>query len=72
LISGAVLHFVETQRKNSLRERLKREALINAARDTAMAAEWFPIEAEWFPIEEDVLQPGLQKKRRSKIKSLTL
>jgi len=46
LISRAVLHFVEVQGKAVLRERLKREALENAERDVAIAAEWFPLEQE--------------------------
>jgi CopG family transcriptional regulator/antitoxin EndoAI len=46
LISRAVLHFVETQGKGALRERLKHEALANAERDVVMAAEWFPVEEE--------------------------
>ena len=46
LISRAVLHFVEVQSKEVLRERLKREALANAERDVAMAAEWFPLDQE--------------------------
>lgn len=46
LISRAVLHFIESQGKEMLRERLKREALANADRDVEMAAEWFPLEEE--------------------------
>ena len=46
IISRAVLYFVESQGKEMLRERLKREALANAERDVAMAAEWFPLEEE--------------------------
>lgn len=45
-IGQAILHFVETQGKAALRDRLKREALANAERDVAMAAEWFPVEEE--------------------------
>jgi CopG family transcriptional regulator / antitoxin EndoAI len=45
-ISRAVLYFVETQGKDALRDRLKREALANAERDAAMAAEWFSVEEE--------------------------
>lgn len=43
-ISQAVLHYVESVGKNALRHRLRREALANAGRDLAMAAEWFPVE----------------------------
>jgi metal-responsive CopG/Arc/MetJ family transcriptional regulator len=45
-ISRAVLHYVETQSKKSLRERLKEEAIANSARDLELAAEWFPLEEE--------------------------
>jgi CopG family transcriptional regulator / antitoxin EndoAI len=45
-ISRAVLHFIESQGKETLRERLKREAIANAPRDIEMAAEWFPLEEE--------------------------
>jgi CopG family transcriptional regulator/antitoxin EndoAI len=45
-ISRAVLHFIESQGKETLRERLKREALANAGRDLEMAAQWFPLEEE--------------------------
>ena len=46
IISRAILHFVESQGKENLRARLKREALANAERDVSMAAEWFPLEEE--------------------------
>ena len=49
-IPHAVLSFVESEGKRNLRERLKREALENAARDVAMAAEWFPLEQEAFDL----------------------
>lgn len=45
-ISRAVLHFIESRGKETLRERLKDEARANAARDVEMAAEWFPLEEE--------------------------
>ena len=45
-ISQAVLHYVGIQGKQSLRERLKQEALENAERDLEIAAEWFPLEEE--------------------------
>jgi CopG family transcriptional regulator / antitoxin EndoAI len=45
-ISRAVLHFIESQGKEVLRERLKREALANSGRDLEMAAQWFPLEEE--------------------------
>jgi len=45
-IDRAVRHFIETAGRATLRERLKREALENADRDLAMAAEWLPLEEE--------------------------
>jgi CopG family transcriptional regulator/antitoxin EndoAI len=46
LIDRAIRHYVETRSRQSLRERLKQEALRNAERDLEMAAEWFPLEEE--------------------------
>ncbi len=43
LIDRAIRHYVETQSRQNLRERLKQEALANAERDLRMAAEWFPL-----------------------------
>jgi metal-responsive CopG/Arc/MetJ family transcriptional regulator len=45
-IDRAVRQLVETEGKANLRARLKQEALENAERDLAIAAEWFPIEEE--------------------------
>ena len=46
LIDRAIRHYVKTQSRQYLRERLKQEALANAQRDAQMAAEWFPLEEE--------------------------
>jgi len=46
LISRAVLYYVQSLGKQTLRERLKQEALSNAGRDVEMAADWFPVEAD--------------------------
>jgi len=46
LIDVAVRHYVKTQSRRNLRERLKQEALANAGRDLQMATEWFPLEEE--------------------------
>jgi CopG family transcriptional regulator/antitoxin EndoAI len=59
-ISHAVLHFIESQGKDRLREQLKREAIANAGRDVEMAAEWFPLE------EEALGTPARPAKGRSK------
>ncbi len=45
-IDRAVLSYIEAEGKANLRERLKVEALANAERDRALAAEWFPLEEE--------------------------
>ena len=45
-IDRAVRQLVETESKANLRMLLKREAIDNAARDLAIAAEWFPLEEE--------------------------
>ena len=45
-ISEAVLHYVKTRAKESLRERLKQGYLSNAQRDLDIAQEWFPLEDE--------------------------
>ena len=63
-ISRAVLHFVETQGKQSLRERLKHEALANAERDLAIAAQWFPLDEEAWQRAEAARSP--QKARKTK------
>ena len=59
LISRAVVHFVEVQGKEALPKHLKREALANAERDVAMAA-------EWFPLEQEALGSRSPRQRRSK------
>ena len=46
LIDRAIRHYIKTQSRQSLRERLKQEALTNADRDLQMATEWFPLEEE--------------------------
>jgi CopG family transcriptional regulator / antitoxin EndoAI len=51
LISRAVLHYVESQGKEMLRERLKREAIANADRDLEMAADWFSLDEEAAAVE---------------------
>lgn len=45
-ISQAVLHYVETVGKRSLKEQLKAGYEANAARSLEIAAEWFPLEEE--------------------------
>jgi CopG family transcriptional regulator/antitoxin EndoAI len=45
-VSRAVLHYVETQGKQSLREQLKAGYLANADENLRIAAEWFPLEEQ--------------------------
>jgi CopG family transcriptional regulator/antitoxin EndoAI len=45
-VSEAVLHYVEAQGKQSLREQLKAGYLANADENLKIAAEWFPLEEE--------------------------
>jgi CopG family transcriptional regulator/antitoxin EndoAI len=45
-ISRAVLHFVESQGKRSLRQQLKAGYQANAEESLRIAAEWFPLEEE--------------------------
>jgi CopG family transcriptional regulator/antitoxin EndoAI len=45
-IDRAVRQLVEMEGKANLRARLKDEAIANADRDLAIAAEWFPLEEE--------------------------
>lgn len=45
-ISEAVLHYVESVGKKSLKERLKAGYQANAERNLKIAAEWFPLEEE--------------------------
>ena len=52
LIDRAIRHYVNTQSRQSLRERLKQEALTNAERDLQMAAEWFPLEEEAWQVNQ--------------------
>lgn len=45
-ISKAVLHYVESQGKQSLRDRLKAGYRANAEESLKIAMEWFPLEEE--------------------------
>jgi CopG family transcriptional regulator / antitoxin EndoAI len=65
-IDRAVLHYVATEGKKSLRERLKEEALANAARDLEIAAEWFPLEEEALETFEKAAAKPARKTVRAK------
>ena len=51
-IDRAVLHYVETQGRQNLREQLAAGYRANAGRDLAIAAEWFPLEEEAWATSE--------------------
>ena len=59
-VSEAVLHYVEAQGRQSLRERLKTGYLANADENLRIAAEWFPLEEEAWRKS----QPGQKAKNR--------
>ena len=59
-VSRAVLHYVETQGKESLREQLKAGYLANASENLKIAAEWFPLEEEAWQMS----RTGLKAKNR--------
>ena len=59
-VSEAVLHYVETQGKQSLREQLKTGYLADADENLRIAAEWFPLEEEAWQKS----QPGQKAKNR--------
>jgi CopG family transcriptional regulator/antitoxin EndoAI len=66
-ISEAVLHYVQTQSKANLRERLKQGALANAKLDLEIAKEWFPVEQEaWQKLDQE---ESAKKPTRSVVKS---
>ena len=60
-VSAAVLHYVETKGKQSLREQLKAGYLANADENLRIAAEWFPLEEEAW--QKPRTSPGAKNKR---------
>jgi CopG family transcriptional regulator / antitoxin EndoAI len=66
-IDQAILHYIATQGKKNLRERLKEEAIANAERDLEIAAEWFPLEEEAFEISEKAAASAGKRGRRQKL-----
>jgi len=61
-IDRAVRQFVETEGKANLRIRLKEEAIANADRDLAIAAEWFPLEEEAARLADRSGKPARKRK----------
>ena len=65
-IDRAVRQLVETQGRQSLRDRLKAGYRENADYDLAMAAEWFPLEEEaWETFERSRKSEKIIKPKRS-------
>ena len=65
-IDRAVWHYIETQGRQSLRERLKAGYRAGAEDDLALVAEWFPLEEEaWETLGSDAARP-VRKQARSK------
>jgi CopG family transcriptional regulator/antitoxin EndoAI len=52
-IDRAVRHYIETQGRQSLRERLKAGYSANAEGDLATAIEWFPLDEEAWATSEN-------------------
>jgi hypothetical protein len=64
LIDPAVRQLVEAEGKATLQARLKQEALSNAERDLAMAAEWPTLEAEAAKPAQTRRSPKARRKRK--------
>jgi CopG family transcriptional regulator/antitoxin EndoAI len=60
-VSDAVLHYVKTHGKQSLREQLKAGYLADADESLKIAAEWFPLEEEAW--QNSHTGPGAKRKR---------
>jgi hypothetical protein len=65
-INRAVLHLVDAEGRQNLRARLKAEAIDNAERDLAIAAEWFPLEEEASRLAEEPCRNGKQVRSKRK------
>jgi CopG family transcriptional regulator/antitoxin EndoAI len=65
-IDRAVRQLVAVEGRANLRSRLKEEAIANADRDLAMAAEWFPLEEEaWQTFEASGRRRKIVKNRKA-------
>jgi CopG family transcriptional regulator / antitoxin EndoAI len=65
-IERAVLHYIETRGKQTLREQLATGYRANADRDLALAVEWFPLEEEAWEIYEKTAATASRKQARTK------
>ncbi len=64
-IDRAILRYIETHSRESLRERLKAGYRANAERDLAIAAEWFPLEEEAFHASENLPKKKYARSKRT-------
>jgi len=65
-IDRAVLHYIETQGRQNLRERLKEGYCANAERDLDIAVDWFPLEEDaWKAIENSSQSKKPSKPKRA-------
>lgn len=65
-IDHAVLHYIETQGRQSLRARLRAGYLANAEENLAIATDWFPLEEEvWKTIDKPPAKPARKSTRRA-------
>ena len=64
-IDRAILSYIETQSRESLRERLKAGYGANAERDLAIAVEWFPLEEEAFHASENLPKKKAARSKRT-------
>jgi CopG family transcriptional regulator / antitoxin EndoAI len=65
-IERAVLHYIETRGKQTLREQMAAGYRANAERDLALAAEWFPLEEEAWGVYEKTAVTASRKHARTK------
>lgn len=60
-VSEAVLHYVESKGKQSLREQLKAGYLANADESLKIAADWFPLEEQAWQKSRAVGKPKTKR-----------
>ena len=60
-VSEAVLHYVESKGKQSLREQLKAGYLANADENLKIAADWFPLEEQAWQKSRAVGKPKTKR-----------
>jgi CopG family transcriptional regulator/antitoxin EndoAI len=64
-IDRAILRYVETEGRESLRAQLRAGYLANTEQDVAIATEWFPLEEEAFHAMEETPKRNSVRSRRT-------